>query len=319
MNSWQRVTDTIRHLNVHPVVKGELSVDGRFAIRFLRRFQPGKKWDALSDVQRRIACCKALDLDLVCIQSAKPTGNESGINQTAADIIQFSDQGLFVFLVVDGAFQAAMEQLGQMKVLLDIARSPDNLAERLASLCSRVISDIRQGVGAGAPGIIVADDIAYQHNTYMSPDFVRQRLLPLWRKQVTTARESGVPVFFHSDGNLSSVLKYVAAAGFDGIQCIEPGAGMDIGDVKRRFGRELCLMGSIDPALLYERTNCEEVENDHERLQQAVTRFMASDDGTGGLIFGTSSGLHSDMSPERVRLMYHLAHESHLWRQQSFF
>ena len=44
-----------------------------------------------------------------------------------------------------------------------------------------------------------------------------------------------VPVFLHSDGNVNAVLEKVTEAGFDGIQSLQPSAGMDIGEVKNEI------------------------------------------------------------------------------------
>ena len=117
----------------------------------------------------------------------------------------------------------------------------------------------------------------------------------------------GVPVFFHSDGNLNAVLSHIVAAGFNGLQCIEPAADMDLPIIKRKYGKNLCLMGNIDPSLLSYQTSQSDTETQDDRLVHSVTELMASADADGGLIFGTCSGLHASMSPERVQLMYRLA------------
>ncbi|MCP3951809.1 MAG: hypothetical protein GY697_06255, partial [Desulfobacterales bacterium] len=174
-------------------------------------------------------------------------------------------------------------------------------------LSSEVIAAMEQGVTAGAHGIIIADDIAYHRSTYMSPDFVKQHLLPIWQTQVTVAGDLGVPVFFHSDGNLNAVLPTIVAAGFDGLQCIEPAAGMDMPAVKAEYGNTLCLMGNVDPALLSDQSIQGDVETRCAHLRRAVLDLMASAGGDGGFIFGTCSGLHAGMSPELVQYMYDLA------------
>jgi uroporphyrinogen decarboxylase len=164
-------------------------------------------------------------------------------------------------------------------------------------------------VAAGAHGIIIADDIAYHRSTYISPEFVEHYLLPIWKTQVKAAWNLGVPIFFHSDGNLNAVLPLVVEAGFDGLQCIEPAAGMDINDIKQRYGRNLCLMGNMDPSLLTEKGNQIDTETSYDHLRQSVFELMKIADEDGGFIFGTCSGLFTGMSPEIVQTMYRLANE----------
>ncbi len=305
-----RVLAAIRHEPGAPLARGELALDLNFAKGFLRWRKNSAAANALADNDLIIACCRALDLDLVCIPAHESASEETGLLGRRADIPGISAEGLFVFWVVDGSFQSAMAQRGTLETLKAIAASPDEVCQELRHRSTRVTEVMAQGVAAGAHGIILADDIAYRQSTYMSPDFVEQHLLPIWQTQVAAARDLGVPVFFHSDGNLNGVLATIVAAGFDGLQCLEPTAGMDLSEIKARYGKALCLMGNIDPALLSEPGSQLVPEPRCERLRRAVLDLTASAaDGDGGLIFGTCSGLHAGMSPERVQYMYNLAAE----------
>lgn len=279
--------------------------------KFVKNYLTWRKKDpaanSVSDADLIIACCRALKLDLVCIQPQALTAGGPALLGDLTDIPRLTAEGLFVFWVVDGSFQKATAQQGTLQLLADMAASPDAVGRKLQQHASRVMADLARGVSAGAQGVIIADDIAYRQNTYMSPDFVRQHLLPVWQTQAAAARELGVPVFFHSDGNLNAVLPIIAEAGFDGLQGIEPAAGMNLGAVRARYGKTLCLMGNIDPALLSEQGSRIEAQPGHARLRRAVLDLTASAGGDGGLIFGTSSGLHAGMSPGLVQYMYDLA------------
>ena len=105
-------------------------------------------------------------------------------------------------------------------------------------------------------------------------------------------------MFFHSDGNLTALLDDIVAAGFDGLQCIEALAGMDIGAVKAQYGHSLCLWGNLDPAQLLEAGDPAELAHSVQQIIQAVGR---------GLIFGTSSGLFAGMRLDTIRTVYKTA------------
>jgi len=302
--------NTIHHQPGTSIAMGELTLGKKFARDFLSWRTNGSVADSLSDTDLLIECCHALKLDLVCIQAGEMADNDSDFSAKLTEISRICDEGLFVFWVVNGSFQTAMARRGMMALFNNIADAPDEVSKELQHISDQVIATMAQGVTAGAHGIIIADDIAYRQSTYMSPDFVEQRLLPIWQSQVTSTRDLGVPVFFHSDGNLNAVLPCIVAAGFDGLQCIEPASGMDIKEIKERYGKELCLMGNIDPSLLSEQGNQGATETQYDRLRRAVFGLMASAaGGDGGFIFGTCSGLHAGMSPELVHYMYHLASE----------
>ncbi len=309
MNSISRVMNTIRQLPGTPLARGELTLDVKFARAFLQWQAPDTLADLSSPAELLMACCRALKLDLVCLQSEGPADNEAGLSVNLNDIRRISDQGLFVFWVVNGPFQEAMRRREMMAFMTEIARSPDAVASELWQVADSVTEIMEMGVAAGAHGIILADDIAYQQSTYTSPGFIEQRLLPVWKVLTATAGKLDVPVFLHSDGNLNAVLPAIAAAGFDGLQCIEPAAGMNIREVKQTYGYKLCLMGNLDPALLCVDEPGRGGDDPYDRLRRAVASLLAAAGDQGGLIFGTCSGLHAGMSPDLVHYMYQLVSE----------
>ena len=309
MTGIERVVNVIKREPGAPVARGELTLDRGFARDLLNLRAKGAVTDGVSDTDLIIACCRTLNLDLVCIQSGEMAANEEFLSIKPTDLGSLIDEGLFVFWIVDGAFQRAMTKQGMMALLMNIARSPGDVGQDLLEIADQVMTTMAQGVGAGAHGIILADDIAYQQGTYMAPGFVEKFLLPIWQMYVKTSKSLGVPVFFHSDGDLNAVLPHIVSAGFDGLQCIEPAAGMSMSKIRQRYGKDLCLMGNVDPALLSDQSGHGNAELGYDELRRAVTDLMAPAAGRGGFIFGSCSGLHTGMWPERVNYMYQLATE----------
>lgn len=303
MNGIQRVKNTIAHVHGVPIARGELVLEPQFARDFMA-WQTGGDPPAMHDViDLQMACCRALGLDLFCLQS--PPSN--ALSLPLESIHRFAAEGLFVFWIVDGVFQRAAQRHGMMALLTEIGRSPDTVQAEFKHLSGHVLSTMNQGIEAGVHGIILADDIAYNQGTFTSPDFIEQYLFPFWKTHVLQAGDRDVPLFFHSDGNLNAVMPLIKAAGFVGLQGIESAAGMDIGALKKQYGSELCLMGGLSPSLLSSPKVTDLGENDKPSLRREVSALIASASGDGGFIFGTSSGLHAGMSPERVQRVYRLS------------
>jgi len=97
-----------------------------------------------------------------------------------------------------------------------------------------------------APVYFIADDIAYKGATLFSPDFLRRTFIKSLRKCVEPLKAAGIKVIFHSDGYLMEILDDMIDAGIDGLNPIEPIAGMDIALLKKRYGRNLVLVGNVD-------------------------------------------------------------------------
>ncbi|MCB2145328.1 MAG: hypothetical protein KQI81_02570 [Deltaproteobacteria bacterium] len=302
-SSRQRVRNAIRHQPGTGIPAGELTMDRRFMVALLS-WKGVRNIEKMDDMQMLIECSRLLGHDLVCLQSDSVESDGPDSSTRLRNISRAAGEGLFVFWVVDGAFQRTLHRHDFMALMKAIARRPDDVAGEMERASAAVTLLIEQGLNHGAHGIIIADDIAYQQSTYISPAFGQRYLLPLWRKQVMTAKAHDLPVFFHSDGNLNGFLSIIVDAGFDGLQCIEPAAGMDIFTISRTYGTRLCLMGNIDPSLLCDPDNSVVGEKGCQKLDRTITDLITAVGGSGGLIVGSCSGLHAAMSPERVYHMY---------------
>jgi len=296
MNRIERVFKAIRHQPEAGIPTGELTMDRAFMEALLQWKETGASVQSLTDIDLLVECAHLLDHDLVCLQAT--AANRPDFRPLEA-IARLSDEGFFVFWVEDGPFQRSRQQHDFMTFMKAVAGQPEDVAAEIARVSQTVTVNIRQAIAYGAHGILLAEDIAYQQNTYVSPQFGRRHLLPLWHEQAETARQAGAPVFFHSDGNINRFLPLIAAAGFDGLQCIEPAAQMDIFSIRETYGDDLCLMGNLDPALL-----CDSTVNEDQgcgELDRAIGDLLHAFQESGGLILGSCSGLHLGMSPQRIR------------------
>jgi uroporphyrinogen decarboxylase len=275
MTRIERVQAAIRHQPGAGIPTGELTMDRSFMEALLTGKGQGGLLESMNDTQILVEGCRLLDHDLVCLQSHPDGPGSRDPSAPLRHIARLVDEDLFVFWLVDGAFQLTMSRHDFMTFMQAIATSPETVAREMENASGQVTACMAQGVIHGAHGVIIADDIAYQAGPYMSPEFGRRYLLPIWRRQTMAARGLNVPVFFHSDGNINRFVPLVVEAGFDGLQCIEPAAGMDIFSIKRTYGSRLCLMGNIDPSLLCGPDNPDTFDQDCRRLDQAVVDLIA--------------------------------------------
>jgi uroporphyrinogen decarboxylase len=135
------------------------------------------------------------------------------------------------------------------------------------------------------------EDIAYNTGPYVSPETFRRFFMPYYRR---VADRITKPWILHSDGNLMPVLDDLLSLGLNGLHPIEPGA-MDLGHLKRQYGKHLCLCGHISVDTL-SRGRPDEVE-------QLVKEAIATAGPGGGYIAGSSNSITSYCVPENVRAM----------------
>ncbi|HHV62769.1 MAG TPA: hypothetical protein GXX51_09050 [Firmicutes bacterium] len=147
-----------------------------------------------------------------------------------------------------------------------------------------------------SPVALVYSDLAFKGSLIFSPAFLRKEFFPRLKQVVDAWHSHGIKVIYHSDGYLMEVMDDFVASGIDGINPVEPVAGMDIGELRRRYPR-LTMMGGIDVSQLLPYGTGEEVE-------AAVKRAIDEGWRGGGLIVGSSTEIHPDCKVENVLKMW---------------
>ncbi|MDF2571483.1 MAG: hemE 10 [Sporomusa sp.] len=291
-----RVERAIKHLPVDQVPCAELVITDKL----VQTMFGGQE---VTEFRHRLEFVRSMGLDAVCLH---PSCNlQSGSIPSAQDIVfndlnKWVNTDLFTFAVLDGPVGWGGRLLGFEQMMLQLVRR-DPLYGELVAAIETLNKDMMDSLAdTGVNGIIIADDIAFNQGVFVRPAALRQTLFPSLARQVIHAQRLGLPVFFHSDGNLTLVLDDIATAGFDGLQCIEALSGMDIAEVKKQYGHKLCLWGNLDPAELIEPLSL-------EKLEHTVNHIVAGSNGNSGLIFGTSSGLFENMRLESVKAIYEIA------------
>ena len=96
-------------------------------------------------------------------------------------------------------------------------------------------------------------------------------------------------------------------SGYDGLNPLEPQAGMQLKSVKDYCGNRLCLLGNIDCMELLPRGTPRQVKN---AVRQAI-REAGKD---GGLIICSSNTLHPGVNPDNCIAMFEAVKEFGVYR-----
>ncbi|HID07415.1 MAG TPA: hypothetical protein EYP10_09740 [Armatimonadetes bacterium] len=153
-----------------------------------------------------------------------------------------------------------------------------------------------------APIYFIGDDIAYKDKLMFSPDFLRRTFIPCLKRTIEPLKEANIWVVFHSDGCLWEIMDDLLDAGIDGLNPIEPLAGMDLASLKRKYGKRLVLVGGIDCSQLLPLGTKEDIE-------RAVKEAMRIAAPGGGFIIGSSSEIVPATPVENVLAFYEACHK----------
>lgn len=187
-------------------------------------------------------------------------------------------------------------------LLMNFLAEPELVHLVMDKVLDANIALARRAVRAGADVIVLGDDYAHNHGPMMSPALFREFIQPRLRKMVDAIHAEGALCVKHSDGNLYPILDQIVAAGPDGLNPIEPVAGMALGATRQRVGRRLCLVGNIDCARLLPFGSTAEV-------REAVRLAIAEGAPGGAYMLSSSNSIHSSCRPENFVAMVRAAHE----------
>jgi uroporphyrinogen decarboxylase len=185
---------------------------------------------------------------------------------------------------------------GTARFLMDMIDYPRLVHELIEITQSYNLRAMQRMIAAGAEVVVLGDDYADKQATLMSPRHFREFILPGLKRSVDAAHQAGAYVIKHSDGNIMGILDMIVETGIDGLNPLEPQAGMDIALVKHRYGDRIALIGNIDCGYLLCQAPVEEVR----RVTRQTIRAAAPG---GGFCLSSSNSIHSSVKPENLMAM----------------
>ncbi len=152
------------------------------------------------------------------------------------------------------------------------------------------------------PLFFYGDDIAFKDRAMFSPEVMHRLFYPYLRRLCEVLNEAGIMVIFHTDGYIMDIIEDLLACGIAGINPIEPLAGNDIGELKRRYHGRLILVGNVD---------CSQVLplGTVEQIRAAVLSCLQAAGHGGGLFIGSSSEIVPATPLENILAFYEFCHD----------
>lgn len=167
---------------------------------------------------------------------------------------------------VGGGFGRTVEMMGMEQALEMTALDPEwtmDMYETITDFNIGMLKLLREA-GIRMDGIHYADDIAFKNGPLISPRAFRELIEPCLSRVCDYVHGFGGHVFFHTDGLMTQLIPGMIEAGVDIIDPLEVKAGMDLADLKEKFGRSLVWEGNIDARVLYYGTK-EDIEAEVKR------------------------------------------------------
>ena len=152
-----------------------------------------------------------------------------------------------------------------------------------------------------SPCVLTYGDIACKERLLHSPDWLRREFFPRLKRINDAWHEHGIKCLFHSDGYLMEVMDDLIASGIDGLNPIETVAGMNLKEVKAKYGDRLFLAGGIDMSQLLSLGSTDDVR---DICRQAIR------DAYPGYFIGSTTEADNSCRLENLVAMFEVAMEA---------
>ena len=146
--------------------------------------------------------------------------------------------------LVHGYFDRGWALRGMENFLTDFVTAPAFVAELFEWLTAAHLALIDHIAGLGFDGIRFGDDWGYQRGILIGARRWRQMVKPGLARIFGRARDHGLTVMVHSDGDVTDLIPDLIEMGVQILNPVQPEA-MDQLFIKRRYGHHLCLNGGV--------------------------------------------------------------------------
>ncbi len=147
---------------------------------------------------------------------------------------------------VGGLCEPLMEGLGMSLFARMMRKNRDLLHKFMGWMTRDAVAHAKLAVETDYFVFALADDTAFKQATMISPADHRDIVMPYYKQVCDVIRKAGKFIFFHSDGFTEPYFPNLIEAGFNGVESLEPNAGMNLKHLKETYGDKLCLIGNID-------------------------------------------------------------------------
>jgi len=158
------------------------------------------------------------------------------------------EKGKFVTFADAIGYDRFSSILGPMTILPALIEDPEWIYEIFQTHTELVLNCAEEmfSMGYGFDGAFVFDDLGYKNGVFFSTDIYKKVLQPHHKRLCDFFHARGLKVILHSCGNVKQHIPALIEAGFDCLQPLEVKAGMDVVELKKKYGDVLSFMGGID-------------------------------------------------------------------------
>ncbi len=165
----------------------------------------------------------------------------------------------------------------------------------------QTIAFIEEAVKHGADFILGGADLATSCGPIYNPEIFKKYLVPRYKRIIDVSHKYKLPYIYRSDGNTKLLWDiWFEEVGFDGYGEIDASVGMDLGELRKKYGNKVILVGNIDCAKTLVYGTKEDIENE---VRQCIKKAAKG----GRYILTSSNSIHYNVPAKNFIYMVEAA------------
>jgi len=235
------------------------------------------------------------DLKRIIYERFNPDRIEERYNEDwVENLKKIKDEKDYLVLIDGGCYYWNLRSLagvdGASYLFYDAPEIVDELFERINYFCIEGIKRATKYIKIDIIGF--GEDIAFKNGPLISPIMFEKFILPRYKKVMEIANSKGIFLtWYDSDGDLRKLLPYYFEAGINCFSPCEVAAGMSCPELRKKFGKNLRMIGGIDKREIAK--GKKEIDREIERNRRLIEE--------GGYIPGIDHSVSSDISFNNYR------------------
>ena len=184
-----------------------------------------------------------------------------------------------------------------------LVEEPDKLKAQTAGYVKNALEiATRLRRPGGLDGFALCADYCFNTGPFLSPAQFAEFITPYLARLTKGYRDAGFYVIKHTDGNIMPIIDQLVQTEPHALHSLDPQGGVDIAEVKRLYGNQVCLIGNVHCGMLDTGTPAQIEEAARYALQHGMPG--------GGYIFSTSNCIYTGMPLASYELMLEV------WRRE---
>ena len=192
-------------------------------------------------------------------------------------------------------FERAWSLRGMENLLVDMYDDEEFVEGLFDKITEYNLRIINEALKHDFDGFYFGDDYGQQQGMIMGPVLWRKFMKPCLSKMFEPIKTKGLPVMFHSCGNIEQILADLIDIGLDVYQTVQPEI-YDLEKLKKNYGKDLCFYGAISTQKTLAFVTPDE-------LKSIIRKTIKTLDIQGGYICAPTHQVQADVPPGNIMAM----------------